>query len=436
MDINIEDSYCSNLIDQLIDDKDNSNSHSKKEDDSFDRCYENHKKNQEEKSTKIRPESHIQNRRLMSAKNDEVICRIIKALEKKKISKNKFFDGKEGTFMSLEEFGKFLNSLGLGLKPVEIAEVFKLNNSYLEEGYISVNAFSLMVFPEKEKEVESNDKISDKNKLNNIDRKEIIEKEKDNFQGQGKKELSENKINLNNINQNKLNSNLNQNLINSQFKKLNKEISEIILQTENSIITKKNNQVKYKNKSQTNINTITNSNTNTNNNKPNPFLLRTYKEPTQFPELTQVQTSTKKEYQIQSNQITSNRHQADRPATSRQIKPFDNNHQSTSSSNQLNSKLSHPLPITNHNQSSNANLQSRKTKLQFNQEMVSSIREKMRHTDKEIHHIFEDIDIRNTTFENDCRSQLPKLNYCCDQLNIDKYYIEVGFSFRTNKKKI
>ena len=64
----------------------------------------------------------------------------------------------------------------------------------------------------------------------------------------------------------------------------------------------------------------------------------------------------------------------------------------------------------------------RKTKIEFNKEMADCIREKINLEEKEEKYMKEENNKRNILFENDCLKQIPKINYCCDALKVDKFY--------------
>lgn len=303
---NKEDSY--DINDLLDANEESSNNNSKIEQDSFNnelnKCYEQHlKKNEEDRRSQtataiIRPESHIQNRRIISGsaktkamrsptknsetqenniKNDnnidaiELINKINNFLIKNRIRKSDFCSDSESLFINEIDFKLLFSKIGCGLSQKEVEVLFSnKNNKYSNEGYISIKEFidngvviRNDVDDKEEKETKMKLRFYDNSNSSRV--KEAIEQN----------ELYTN--NTNNTNNNKtINSNIDQvsflkenllgkikqnsaktaidrqnnnkeipNYINLQFKKLNKEVSDIILQTQYSINEEKIKKDRY-----------------------------------------------------------------------------------------------------------------------------------------------------------------------------------------------
>ena len=65
---------------------------------------------------------------------------------------------------------------------------------------------------------------------------------------------------------------------------------------------------------------------------------------------------------------------------------------------------------------------------EFNTETVNKIREKLKKDDLFTKFINEDILKRRLFFESDCKIQIPKINLCCENLNLDqRYELDVSY---------
>jgi hypothetical protein len=589
-----EESCNTKIIDDLIDDLVNDSKGQESFNIEVDRCYENHKKKEEDRaSAKVkRPESHILNRKLVSASvknhdltnkeninnsSDEVINKNTEVNEKiksiinqinqiwkeKKITREFFFENISNMYLFPSDFKQALQYTGVILSDEEITLLFNYNNFYQSQNYISIKNFvSLQVGSDGLKfydPVSFSSRLND-NCLNEIElpnQSNQVNKSNQNNIFEKKIEINNSKIkdekihkafntdhNYPNIISNKhqyLNQKNNEkelpNYLNLQFKKLNQEVSDIILKTQSSLNS--NNNVKAKKllgvkpvqnanktkdmfqKSSLNLNQLKNDKNQETIKKPvisinnQEVFLSNFSNSKQLNE--ELLNSNFKHSILQSEHskesfylkpLSTNEPKSKTDLSNRPLTGFNRDFKADSNSqfkfNSLSKKeernpiiritifkdkeneepsnineipqivddkkrnsfvlkqntdtsttiLKNNLMENNLNDKFDVNSKQRKenpysskrnsilsvskaypasggskkakTKLEFNKDIIASIRDKLKEIDFKNNYIKAEIFKSQNLFEIDCVNQISKINYCCENLKINKIYLHVS----------
>lgn len=569
-----DESFNSELINKLVNENSGinnnqeivNNSNMSAKNDSFnnqiDKIYIDHikKSNELNEVKKIRPESHIHNRnaksssskeaRLQSSKQfdfNSIINKINNELEEnhkvRNIFKNEIcsLDSEEKDyFISENKFlDIFIKSNFSSIKSNEISKIFQINNPYFNEGYMDIKAFIKTYINKMDFDKPTKPNFNSNNtNYNSKIAKNIVTKEKDqrfNTESDKIKKLPNVKSDLTSTlnDQGSTNNQVKRtkeisNAITTQFKLLNKEISDIILQTEAEDINKrKNKENKFNEKpkptllkdKQTNKNvfSVISTKVKTTDNYNNPNNIVNYQYMIKTDSSNTHKLSDKKTNVINnSNNANYNENMVNNVNTTNDIDKYlktnPNNYSNSKTKNNpekrnvyskmsifgalnnekfelitkdlgkgvtkkinienvvekdekpkhMSSKddilttnsLSESLEAenkklnfekfpkvktldNNYNNYTHTKTQSdinkqnkKKSKLEFNKEMVSNIINVENKKLKNDQEIYKEIYSRNIQFINDCKNQIQKLNQVCGKLGLNKTFHEVRFLFK------
>ena len=420
-----------------------------------DKFYNLHKdKINTEENNQQRPVSKIKNR-LSSANQvnsnassetfDKLINKINTHIAKNNISKNMFIQNESNLYIKYQEFKNLFNNIGIYFTNNDISELFEYNNSYLNEEYISINNFinKYLVFNEtRNKDLklikENNNNVLDIN--NKFDNKNVNTYNIYTTKGTTvcNTSIQKNNINTKHV-KNKRYSNYNTNI---KFKILNKEIYDIINEANkypiyNNNYNKKNNfnkSIKYNNKDivehkikiEENLKYSSKNNIDKLANKHNKYESN-YTNVNSNVSSKQESISDNSKFKnrpataVVSNIIKKNALKKDNFNTKlpNLISKYSNTLLNKLNENYLTQSTIYDNIKTNENNIKLSNINKIKD---FTKLTIEKIKNKFYEEEKEDYKIEQDYIKRKLDYINDCKRQIPKLNFCCDELGLDLFY--------------